>query len=229
MEQLPLAIVPEPQPSFDNFLAGANAAAVDDLRALACTSLPSPPVYLWGPAGCGKTHLLRALVRRCEGAAQGAAWFDAATPLPWHIAPGCALAVIDRCDALGEAAQHAAFALFVEAADRGLQVAAAGRLPPVDLALRDDLRTRLGWGPVYALQPLDDELTRAALLGEAWRRGIALPDEVVTHLLTHFPRDLGHLMHLIDRLDRYALAQGRRLTVPLLRRMLADQAVEAAP
>ena len=42
------------------------------------------------------------------------------------------------------------------------------------------------------------------------------------HLLTHFPRDLGYLMKLLDRLDTFALAEGRRLTVPLLRRMLAE-------
>ena len=45
----------------------------------------------------------------------------------------------------------------------GLQWAAAGRLPPVDLPLRDDLRTRLAWGHVFALQSLGEGETRAAL------------------------------------------------------------------
>jgi DnaA family protein len=76
---------------------------------------------------------------------------------------------------------------------------------------------------VFALQALSDAETRAALRREGDRRGLLLPDELMDHLLTHFPRDLGHLMKLFDRLDSFALAEGRRLTVPLLRRMLTEQ------
>jgi DnaA family protein len=104
----------------------------------------------------------------------------------------------------------------------------AGRLPPVDLPLREDLRTRLGWGHVFALQPLPEAETRAALRQEADRRGIFLSDEVMTHLLTHHPRDLGHLGQVLDALDDYGLALGRRITVPLLRQMQADGALPAA-
>jgi DnaA family protein len=219
MKQIPLPIGPQPQPGFGNFLPGDNAAAVAHLRELA---LPAAPVYLWGPAGSGKSHLLRALAARCQSAGLRVGWFDAADSPPWTLQPDWALVVIDRCEALSAAAQHAAFALFVEAATHGVQVAGAGRLPPVDLPVREDLRTRLGWGHVFALQPLPEADTRAALRREADHRGIFLSDEVMHHLLTHFPRDLSHLMHLLDRLDDYALAQGRRVTVPLLRQMLQE-------
>jgi DnaA family protein len=226
MKQIPLAIGPEPAPTFDNFLPGGNGAALQHLRTLV---LPAAPVYLWGPAGSGKTHLLRALAARIQADGQVVAWFDAADALPWTLPAGAALACIDRCERLHADAQHAAFSLFVEAASNGAQVAAAGSLPPVDLPLRDDLRTRLAWGHVFALQPLAEAETRAVLRREADRRGIFLSDEVMNHLLTRFERDLSHLMRLLDRLDRFALANARPVTVPLLRQMLQDEGAEHAP
>ena len=95
----------------------------------------------------------------------------------------------------------------------------------MDLPLRDDLRSRLGWGHVHAVQALSEAQTRAVLRREADRRGVALGDEVLDYLLSRFARDLGHLMPLLDRLDEYALAHARALTVPLLRQMLAESPV----
>lgn len=224
MKQLPLAIGPEPSPSFDSFLPGANAAALDHLRRLA---MPAAPVYLWGPPGSGKTHLLHATADACREAGHTAGWFGPDDEPPWPITPGWALVLIDRCDELDAAAQQAAFALFVEAASEGVQVVAAGRLPPVDLPVRDDLRTRLGWGHVFALQAPTEAETRAALRREADRRGIFLSDDVMDHLLTRFPRDLSHLMGLLDRLDAFALSRSRAVTVPLLKLMLTEEGATA--
>jgi len=220
MQQIPLAIGPEPLPTFESFLPGPNAAAHAQLQAL---QLPAPPIYLWGPAGSGKTHLLRALAHRQQQQGQRVGWFDARDAVPWTAAADWSLVVIDRCEALDVAAQQAAFALFVEATGQGVPIAAAGRLPPVDLPLRDDLRTRLGWGHVFALQPLSEAETRAALRREADRRGIFLSDEVMDHLLTRFERDMGSLIGLLDRLDQFSLARSRAVTVPLLRSMLAEE------
>ncbi len=225
MKQIPLPIFTPPEPTFDNFLPGANVAAVEHLRALA---LAGAPVYLWGGGGSGKTHLLRALAASWESHGQRVGWFDAAEREPWVLQPGWAMVVIDRCEALDAEAQQAAFALFVDATTHGVQVAAAGRVPPVDLPLRDDLRTRLAWGHVFALQPLPDEAARAALRREGDARGVLLPDEVIDFLLTHFPRDLAHLMRLVQRLDEYSMSRGRRVTVPLLKQMLAEEAADVA-
>ena len=223
MKQIPLAIGPASQPGFENFVAGANGAAADHLGAL---QLPAAPVYLWGPAGCGKTHLMQALAARCQRAGQVVGWFDADDPQPWVLRPLWSLVVVDRCDMLDAAAQHGAFALFEDAAAHGVQWLAAGRLPPVDLPAREDLRTRLAWGHVFAMQPLADAETRAALRREADRRGIFLSDEVMDFVLTRFERDLGHLMRLLNRLDDFGLANGRRITVPLVRQMLLEEGAD---
>jgi len=75
--------------------------------------------------------------------------------------------------------QQAAFNWFVNAQTHQIAVLAAGSLPPADLQLRDDLRTRLGWGHVFALQALDEPQRRAVLRERAKARGIALSDEVM--------------------------------------------------
>jgi DnaA family protein len=224
MRQIPLDLGFEATPTFDNFVPGTNAAALQHLRTLGAASAP---VYLWGASGSGKTHLLRALAQRVQAAGARVGSFDPAAPVPWELQAAWGLVTLDRCDELGEQAQRAAFALFEEAAAAGVPFAAAGRLPPVDLPLRDDLRTRLGWGHVFALDALAEPETRAALRREADRRAVFLGDELMNHLLTHHPRDLAHLVHLVERLDRYSLERSRPLSVTLLRQMLAQEEIEA--
>jgi DnaA-homolog protein len=223
MKQIPLAIGAlgaGPEQTFDNFLPGANAAAALHLQA----AMPAaPPVYLWGPAASGKTHLLKALVQRHHAQGQRSLWYSSRDAAPWELHEAATLIVFDGCDRFDEAQQHAAFTLFVEATTAGIPVVAAGRVPPVDLPLREDLRTRLGWGHVFALQPLAEPEVRAVLRREADRRGVFLSDEVMDYLLTRFDRDLKHLMGLLDGLDQFSLANKRAITVPLLKQMLAEE------
>ena len=100
---------------------------------------------------------------------------------------------------------------------------AAGNLPPADLPLRDDLRSRLGWGHVFQLQLLDETARRAVLRQEADARGVFLGDEVMDFMLNRFSRDLGSLMQLLDQLDAYALRTQRAITIPLLKAMLESE------
>ena len=222
MKQIPLPISPLPDLGFDQLVVGRNAQAVAHLQGLARNLGAAAPVYLWGGPGSGKTRLLRALAACHQSDGEQVGWFDASTRLPWVLDEAWSLVVVDRCDALDADHQQAAFALYVQADAHGVQWAAAGLLPPVDLPLRDDLRSRLGWGHVFALQPLGEPETRAALRREADRRGIFLSDEVMDYLLTHLRRDLGHLMDLLARLDQFALAEHRQVTVPLVKKMLSE-------
>ena len=219
MKQIPLAIGIDTPRSFDSFVPGANTAAVKHLAGLAPGAAP---VYLWGAPGSGKTHLLEALVARMTAHAGHAGWFTPSTPVPWAHDDARALVVFDDVDRYDPGRQHEAFALFVQAATASIPIAAAGRVPPVDLPLRDDLRTRFGWGHVLTIEPLSEADSRAALRREADRRGLFLSDDVMAYLLTRFARDMKHLVALLDRLDRYALQRQRHLTVPLLKQMLSE-------
>jgi DnaA family protein len=199
MRQLPLPISAAAPPSLDNYFAGANTEALEHVRAIARGTSKEAVVYLWGETGSGRTHLLCAAAR--------------ANPV---------LVTADDVEALDPAAQQALFNAINAAREGGPAVLAAGTAPPAGLALREDLRTRLGWGLVYQLRPLSDSDKLLYLQAEAARRGLGLAEEVARYLLSHLPRDLGSLRGVLDRLDRHALARQRALTLPLVREALSN-------
>lgn len=210
--QLALDLLRPLTPTFDNFIVGRNAEAVATLRALAGEPRERF-VYLWGSAGAGRTHLLAALAATSDARS---ATFDAdAVPRFDPDAAGYLLDDVDRCT---EAQQRDLFLLFneVRARDRGFLVAAGNALP-AQLALRDDLRTRLAWGLVYPLHALTDDEKAQALAAHAHSRGLALAPDVIAYLLTHMPRDMRTLMAVLDALDAHALAAQRAITIPLVR------------
>ena len=139
---------------------------------------------------------------------------------PWEVL------LLDDVQQFSAIQQHMAFNWFVNAttpgAGRQPWVLAAGSLPPQDLPLREDLRSRLGWGHVFQLHLLDDAQRREVLLNHAQALGLQLGRELLDYLLSRFSRDLGHLISLLEQLDHYALQTQRPLTIPLLRAMLDE-------
>lgn len=119
--------------------------------------------------------------------------------------------------------QHWAFNWFVNAQTHQRPVLAAGELAPVDLKLRDDLRTRLGWGHIFGLQVLSEPERRSVLRQAADARGLFLGDEVMDFMLKRFSRDLGSLMELLELMDGYALQTQRAITIPMIKSMLENQ------
>lgn len=197
MRQLALGISPAPEPSLDNFVPGENVELLARLRELKAGSLAESIVYIWGEPGSGRSHLLRA----CAG-------------------PG--VDVADDVDALDEAQQIGLFNRINEARESGGAVLAAGNAPPAQLAVREDLRSRLGWGLVYQVKPLSDDERAVFLASEAQRRGMRLADDVVWYLLARVRRDLSSLGAILDLLDRVSLEQKRHVTLPLVREALKN-------
>src|SRR5699024_8030592 len=108
--------------------------------------------------------------------------------------------------------------------ESGATLVAAGRMPPDGLGLDlPDLATRLAWGPVYALRPLDDAQLAELAVHLARIRGLDLPAGSAAWLVRRLTRDAASLARAIDRLDRAALAAQRRLTIPFLREVLAGR------
>lgn len=224
MKQIALPIGLASGPTLASFCAGPNEAALAHLKLWAGSPTRSPvPTYFWGASGAGKTHLLLAVRQalREQGAAVG--WLDASVAEPPEFDEQWAVVLMDEVHLYTAVQQHAAFTWFVNAQSMQRGVLAAGQLPPADLKLREDLRTRLGWGHVFQLQVLSEPERRAVLRQEADARGVFLGDEVMDFMLTRFSRDLGSLMQLLDQLDAYALQTQRAITIPLIKSMLENE------
>jgi DnaA family protein len=227
MKQIALDIGLATGPTLTSYFAGPNEAALRHLvlwvgdKSSATTRSPVP-TYLWGNDGSGKTHLLKAVEDslRSQGATVG--WLDASVQEPLEFDERWSAVLMDDVHLYTAAQQHAAFNWFVNAQTHQRGVLAAGALPPADLALRDDLRTRLGWGHVFHLQVLSEPERRAVLRQAADARGVFLGDDVMDFMLTRFSRDLSSLMELLDLIDSYALQTKRGITIPLIKSMMED-------
>lgn len=225
--QLVLALAPPPAPSFANFHAGANGAALRALAEIAAGGATDPVIYLWGGAGAGRSHLAEATVAAASDAGR-----VAVLARPGRLPAAdtrCALLVVDDADALAPDEQIACFDLFNALRARGGGFVATGARPPADLALRDDLRTRIASGVTFELRPLDDAARLAALRAHARERGLAVPDEVFEYVARRVPRDMRTQMTVLDALDRLSLAEHRPLTLPLAREALRALVDPAAP
>jgi len=217
MRQLLLDLLPESPPSLDNFVAGSNGEAVATLTDWLAGFRPDIALCLHGEAGCGKTHLLLA---------SGFTYLDAAdNPGLDGVTADTALA-IDNVEALDDAGQVALFALFNQLKADGGRLLTAAQQPPAHLALREDLRTRLGSGLIYRLQPLSDAEKAAAIATQARERALKLPPEIINYLLRHASRDMRTLSMLVAALDQYTLEQKRPVTLPLLRELLSMENAE---
>ena len=224
MKQIALDIGLARGPTLASFCAGPNLAALAHLRLWSGSPTRSPvPTYLWGASASGKTHLLMAVreALRAQGASVG--WMDAGVPEPPEFDENWAAVLLDEVHLYTAVQQQAAFNWFVNAQSLLRGVLAAGQLPPADLPLREDLRTRLGWGHVFQLQVLTEPERRSVLRQEADARGVFLGDEVMDFMLSRFSRDLASLMLLLDQLDGYALQTQRAITIPLIRSMLENE------
>ncbi|MGD1983142.1 MAG: DnaA regulatory inactivator Hda [Chromatiaceae bacterium] len=227
-EQLPLALRLRHAPRLDEFIVGRNAAILAALAA-ALDGSGERLIFLTGPGGSGRTHLLSGQCAAAEQHGLRCAYL----PLHEHrdLDPGLLqdlesldLVAIDDVDTIaGHGAwEQALFALFNRCQDAGTRLLFSADRGPAALPLTlPDLRTRLAWGLTLALVPLDDAGRIDLLQALADRRALALPTEVARYLVERGPRHPKVLAEIIERLDRASLAQQRRLTVPFVRAQLA--------
>jgi len=205
--------------TLDNFVVGRNQELAALLRPVAATaSMGSNHALLliWGEAGSGKSHLLKAL-----GSNTSAQLLTRASPLvAFNWSANHSLYLIDDCDQLNPEQQQALFNLINQVRENSGTLIASAKQAPLQLALREDLRTRLGWGLVYQVHGLSDEEKMDALTKSAASRGLSLSAGVLPYLLTHFRRDMQSLSTMLDALDRYSLETQRPITLPLLRELL---------
>jgi DnaA family protein len=241
--QFALDIGHTPSPSLNNFLAGENIALHSTLQDLVKSWEINRPrlasenplnqrwIYWWGPEGSGRTHLLSAI----GSAAQelGLEYFPLTPnePISWvHLEERLpslstsnrpSIVTVDDVDRLDERLVASLFRILNEIqGSQAIHIFMAGNGAPGTLKLREDLRTRLGWGLIFQTHLLGDDEKIQALQQAAQARGLVLSPDVLPWLLSRFYRDMPNLMALIDALDAYSLETKRAVTLPLVRELL---------
>ena len=217
MTQLLLNISPDWVPTLENFVAGRNVELLSALRHAMAVKTAERGFYLWGVPGSGKSHLMQAVVEQARASGQSAIHVHGAVPEAAQVV------AVEDVETLGEAAQIALFELYNRMRESGGMLLVSGSAAPAHLHLRDDLRTRLGWGLVYQVHGLNDEEKARALVQHAGAKGFVLPPEVTQYLLRHGRRDLPALLLVLDELDAHCLRLQRGATVPLLKEVMQSK------
>ncbi len=223
--QIPLSVSLPDSAGFENFYPARNEQLLAALRECIGIHVMQPTsIYLYGEAGCGKTHLLYASVRLTRDL-EGAASY-----IPLHHWPaealnqldGKGLVCVDGLDAAagGAAVERALFRLYERCQAGAGVLLIAARAPPGQVGLGlDDLISRLHGGAVYHVASLNDLEKREALRMRAANRGLQLTDEVARYVLRRYPRDTHALFGLLDRIDVASLSEQRRITIPFLQKL----------
>jgi len=188
-------------PDLGHFVAGPNAELLDRLRQIGPVRLGFESLHLWGEEGAGKSFICDCF-RAKASALQG-------------------LEIHDDIDRASAFEQRQLLQVFnqLQASKHGLWLSTS-RLPPPQLSLLPDLRSRLSWGLVYEIKTLADEDKHTALQAWTQERGLPLADDVLPWLLRHESRNLAYLTGLLLDFDRFGLQSKRSLSLPLLRQWL---------
>ena len=243
-KQFALDLSHNPKASLDHYLPGKDRALISALKELkrswsASTLSAGNPlnqrwIYWWGPEGSGRTHLLQAMINTAADAGlvhfsltphEPSAWVRVEEKINALIPNDVpSLITVDDVDRLDERLVGSLFRILNGVqASKAIHVLMAGKAAPMNLDLREDLRTRLGWGLVFQTELLDDDAKIQALEQAAQARGLVLSPEVLPWLLSRFYRDMPNLMALIDALDAYSLETKRAVTLPLVRELLQSK------
>ncbi|MCI0399889.1 MAG: DnaA regulatory inactivator Hda [Gammaproteobacteria bacterium] len=225
--QLPLGLVPHERFVFATYFPGPNSSVVQSLQRL-CEGIDRGSVYLWGHRHTGKTHLLQATCQRV--AEQGRRPFYLPLSQVTRLSTGMLedleefdVVCVDDIETIAGQSdwELTLFHLYNRLHEHSKAMIVAGRSTPRALGLQlTDLTTRLAWGLVFHVKALADDEKIKALQRSAVARGFELPIDVADFLLRRFPRDMGTLFDLLNRLDRDSLAAQRRLTVPFVKMLL---------
>ena len=213
METPAAPLFPPSPPGMKNFVAGQNLEALVAARSAARGELRDS-VYLWGPEGGGKSHLLRAAAEEAQTMKIKSALVnsDADDATPNRIPPPFpGLLAADNLERLGGAENEVALFDWFNRPRESHRILLAGSCAPHLLPARPELQTRVGGGLSFRLRTLSDADKTRALALFAGRRGFALPEEIAEFMLSRLPRSMAKLTAALADLDSFLTAGNKKL------------------
>ncbi len=226
-QQLALAVQLKETASFGEFFWGRNRLIEQQIKNT-LTQHGERFIYLWGPSGHGKSHLLQAC---CHAAMhhESAVYLPLTILKDWEpdVLDGMEhqdILCLDDVDAIAgiTAWEEALFHLYNRIRDneRTRCFLSASMPPSQTNILMPDLKSRLSWGLVLAIQELSDEEKSEALILHAKKRGFKLPVSVCQFLINRCARNMHELQEILNRLDEASLIEMRKITIPFVKNIL---------
>lgn len=241
-----------PRYTFDDFVTGtSNRFAHAAAFAVAETPARSyNPLFIYGEAGLGKTHLLQAIAhyvrthyrsyvaRYITTEAFLNEYVDTIRTGDWTTFKSryrdVDVLLLDDIQFIEgkEGLQEEFFHTFNHLHQANKQIVLSSDRPPDALATLDDrLRSRFKWGLTTEINPPDVE-TRLAILrkkSESERQASAPPPEVLEFIATNITNNIRELEGALIRVTAYASLTNEPLTVDLASRVLDDVITDSGP
>ena len=224
MTQLALPLQLQDHAVFESFWPAQNQPLVAYLLELA-EGARDRGCWIRGKEATGKSHLLQAVCARLGDRSIYVPLADMS-----QLGPGILDGLASRhcvcLDDFHEVAgdekwELALFGLFNQLSDNGGLMLVSSLSAPRDSRIElADLRSRMSLLTVFQLQALSEQDTTMALQLRARHRGLDLPADTASYLMSRTRRDMGSLYALLDRLDAEALRTQRRLTIPFVRTVI---------
>lgn len=226
--QLPLPLHQIDDDTLDNFYVGNNLLLLNSLHKN-FAQLQQQFFYVWGGEGSGKSHLLKACANLFFLHQKPAIYVPLSksqyfSPEVLDDLEYQSLICLDDLQAVVGHAEWelAIFDLFnrVREVGKALLLISANQSPPALQVNLPDLASRLSWGEIYQLTPLDDHQKIEVLQRNAHSRGLELPVETANFLFKRLDRNLQSLFDILNRLDKASLQAQRKLTIPFVKEIL---------
>ena len=175
MKQLLLDISPPCLPTLENFVPGRNLELFQTLKNILGGHEQERFIYLWGVNGCGKSHLLQAVVESFMQNKLNADYINCGITqnfkMDFSVVDKINCLTIDNVDRLNASTQIDLFNLYNHIRDECQSLMlVSGSVAPSQLKLREDLVTRLGWGLIYQVHELSDDEKIQAMKEHAKRK-----------------------------------------------------------
>lgn len=229
--------------TFDNFIVGSSNKFAH-AACLAVATLPAQsynPLFVYGPSGLGKTHMLYAITNKLKDANPDIKVIyikgeDFTNQMIDSLSRGAMKEFRDKyrsCDVLliddiqfiaGKVStQEEFFHTFNALYENGKQIILTSDRPPREIkTLEDRLVTRFEWGLIADVQPPDLELRTAIIKKKAEQVHVIIPDDVLTFLAENLRSNIRQIEGAIKKLGALSFLSGNEITMEIARKCISE-------
>lgn len=174
-------------------------------------------IYLWGPSAVGKTHILIATIKKFLNLNKEVIDLSFIDGNDTFNLGSIDLFFLDDIERADGKIQNNLFNIFNMSENENAAIFITGSLPPNQMSLRPDLRTRISQCLVLNLKELEDEEKKDVLLKRSYFMGINLKLEIIDYLVKNYNRNMHELIKLIEKIDKESIIQKKRITIPFIK------------